>query len=311
MYLIGPRHCSRPKVPCTEELDRALPVIKPDFSATLTATEAASVSLTWLGHASCLFTFSSGVRVLCDPVFARRASPFSWIGPERHREAPCSPKDLPDLAAVCISHNHFDHMDRETLTQLVQLQPHLHFYVPMGDAWWMVKYCGANKSQVHELNWWDSGYNTTAKGLQLEVIFTPSSHWSGRTLWDKNRSLWGSYVLRCGQDTVYFGGDTGYVVDVFKQIGRSYGPMKLAAIPIGAYAPRDIFHAQHVSPTESVKIHEDVRSEKSVGIHWGTFCLSTIEGLLQPPDDLREAIAEANLPPDCFVTVRPGASVTV
>ncbi|PAA63534.1 hypothetical protein BOX15_Mlig028902g3, partial [Macrostomum lignano] len=306
MFLMSSRYRNRPPVPDPRELDIRLPVTRPDFSLSLGDNK--SVSVTWLGHASCLFTFSNEVRVLFDPLLGSRASPVSWIGPQRQRPAPCSPEQLPNLLAVCISHNHFDHMDRATLNQLRELQPWLHFYVPVGDAWWMTKYCGVPANQVHELSWWES---VVLPESNLEIIFTPSSHWSGRNLFDKNCSLWGSYVLRHGNSAVFFGGDTGYQADVFKQIGRLYGPMKLAAIPIGAYQPRDVFEAQHVSPIEAVKIHQDVKSEKSVGIHWGTFCLSTTEALLQPPDDLKSALDEAGLPRDCFVTVRPGGSLTV
>uniref|UniRef100_A0A1I8JSC0 Mannosyltransferase n=1 Tax=Macrostomum lignano TaxID=282301 RepID=A0A1I8JSC0_9PLAT len=215
-----------------------------------------------------------------------------FTGSSRHIPSACQVGDLPEIHALCISHNHMDHMDEKTLKELAKKMPNIQCFVPAGDRMIMQKF---GFKDIQELKWWQAA-EETVKGLS--VTFTPASHWSGRGAMDRNCSLWGSFVLQFGQHSAFFAGDTGYQDRIFKDIeqlidltflGQNFGPFSLSAIPIGCYEPREVFSVQHACPSEAVIIHQEVRSKLSVGIHWGAFRMTTRE----PPEDLREAMEEA------------------
>ena len=130
---------------------------------------------------------------------------------------------------------------------------------------------------------------------------------SRRTLFDLNKSLWGGYAVRSKRYKFYFAGDTGYTdkIEIFRQIGKKYGPFDLSAIPIGAYEPRWMMEAQHVSPDEAVQMHIDTQSKKSIGIHWGTWALAN-EYFLERKSRLEEVLKERQLDPDSFIVVKHG-----
>lgn len=163
---------------------------------------------------------------------------------------------------------------------------------------------GCGCETVTELSWWESA---TCNGSSF--VFTPAQHWCKRSLFDTNKSLWGSWCVIGPRHRFYFAGDTGYC-DAFKQIGEYLGPFDLAAIPIGAYKPRWMMRSQHVDPEEAVKIHLDVRAQRSVGIHWGTFALAH-EFYLEPPQKLKEECEKVDLPEDEFFVMKHGESRTV
>ena len=153
---------------------------------------------------------------------------------------------------------------------------------------------GIKKDNLHEMVWWQQVAlkPDVERVNQTQIIFTPSNHWSRRGVFDGNKALWGSWtVIGKDQNKFWFGGDTGYS-DVFKQIGRKFGPFQLSAIPIGAYKPRKIMKLVHVNPEEAVLIHNDIQSEKSLGIHWGTFKL-TYEFYLEPRTLLKRLVEES------------------
>ena len=168
----------------------------------------------------------------------------------------------------------------------------LHWYVPSGCGEFFTD-LGIDGNNLNEMVWWEEAKlkpNDTRLN-QTRIVFTPTNHWSRRGVFDENKALWGSWAI-IGKDgnKFWFGGDTGYS-DVFKQIGRRFGPFQLSAIPIGAYKPRDIMKYVHVNTDEAVKIHEDIHSEKSLGIHWGTFKL-TYEFYLEPRTLIENRVAE-------------------
>lgn len=289
------------------------PVIHPD-TAWLKANHSVP-SVTWIGHATALLQLG-GKNVLTDPMFSQRASPFSFIGPERKVALPMSIAELPHIDVVVISHNHYDHLDRASVQQL-NLQaggPPL-FLVPLGVRDWMNDLGITN---VRELDWWDQ-----ISQDNLDIWFVPATHWSARGLFDRSESLWGGWVIQAAKSpalnpsgkagepddpfSIYFAGDTGYSKD-FRDIGERFGRFDLALIPIGAYAPRWFMQNQHVDPEQAVKIHEDVRAKHSIGIHWGTFELAD-EPLDEPPQLLADALKEAKLPPDQFVVLKHGETV--
>ncbi|MDP1540332.1 MAG: MBL fold metallo-hydrolase [Moraxellaceae bacterium] len=253
------------------------------------------LQVTWLGHATVLIQ-SHGINVLTDPMLTTRASPFSWLGPKRQTPVPIAIDELPHIDVIVISHNHYDHLDLPTLKAIdkKQAQPPL-VVVPLGDAA-RLKRAGLRK--VKELDWWQSLVTEHAKPMTISL--TPARHWSLRQFIpsDRNRSLWGSFVVSHQQQSVFFAGDTGYA-PVFKDIGQRFGPFALAILPIGAYEPREYLKAQHVNPAEAVTMHKDLRAQVSLPIHWGTFILSS-ELLQQPPEELAQALENTRIAADDF-----------
>ncbi|XP_040580143.1 N-acyl-phosphatidylethanolamine-hydrolyzing phospholipase D isoform X3 [Lepeophtheirus salmonis] len=259
---------------------------------------------TWLGHASVWVDFE-GFSVLTDPIFSERASPFSWSGPKRYRGAPCTISELPgSLNAVVISHSHYDHCDLPSLIELSsRYGTKLHWFVPSGMKSWMLDYVtGITENNVKEMEWWDE-FEFQKGGFK--IIFTPSDHWSRRGAFDENKVLWGSWVIEGNGTRVFFGGDTAYNDEAFKQIKSKLGSIDLGLIPIGAYEPRWFMQYVHVNPEEAVKIHQDLGAKKSLGVHWGTFKL-TYEPYLEPKSKIRELATDQGLD---FTTINIGESL--
>lgn len=249
----------------------------------------------WLGHASVLVK-GGGITALTDPQFSERSFPVQWAGPKRKVPSPLAANELPPVDVVLISHNHYDHLDEDTVKAIAKLQPNALFLVPLGvektlQSWGI--------EHVKAMDWWD-----TVKVRGSEITFVPARHWSARTLLDRNCTLWGGWVVKNSQLSFYFTGDTGYGND-FREIGKRLGPFDLSAIAIGAYQPRWFMKAQHIDPAEAVQIHKDVGSRQSLGVHWGTFEL-TDEPLDQPIGDLQKAKAAAGLADDDFVLLPQG-----
>ena len=251
--------------------------------------------VTFINHATLLIQTSEG-NVLTDPVFSRRVSPVSWAGPARVRRPGLALEALPPIHGVLLSHNHYDHLDLPSLRELRR-------------RWnpWVVTPLGVGRhlrplglDRVHELDWWE-----TAQG----VTCTPAQHFSGRGLFDRNRTLWGGLVLRGGGHTLYFAGDTGYG-PFFTEIRERLGAPDLALLPIGAYDPRWFMAAVHMDPAEAVQAHLDLGARRSLGIHWGTWQL-TDEPLEEPPRLLAETLAARGLDPEAFQVLAHGGSLVL
>ncbi|XP_005109823.1 N-acyl-phosphatidylethanolamine-hydrolyzing phospholipase D [Aplysia californica] len=286
-------------IPKASVLDETLPVLKPDFSAYDSSPET-GVRHMWVGHASSLVQLD-GVTVLTDPIFSNRCSPVQWIGTKRYRPPPCAIEELPKVNCVVISHNHYDHLDYNSVVALnKRFGESLRWYVPMGLKEWMNQ---SGCQNVVELTWWQENIYEGPKG-NIKFVCTPCQHWCKRTATDDNKVLWSSWSVLGPTHRFYFAGDTGYC-EGFKQIGKRYGPFDLATIPIGAYFPRDFLSPQHVDPAQAVDIHNDLKSKKSVGIHWGTFKL-TKEFYLEPREKLQEELSKRGMDPSSFVTVKAG-----
>ncbi|XP_054711170.1 uncharacterized protein LOC129220766 [Uloborus diversus] len=285
------------KVPPKQELDLILPMVKQNFSKLSIPDDG--IRVTWIGHSTVLVQMH-GLNILTDPIFSDRASPSQVVGPKRFRDPPCSIHDLPHINAVVISHNHYDHLDYNTVILLnARFGTDIRWFVPLGLQSWMQNVGCEN---VVELDWWEE--NCVPEHSDTFFVFTPAQHWSKRTLGDDNKSLWGSWCVLGPKYRFFFAGDTGYC-EVFKQIGKVHGPFDLSAIPIGAYEPRWFMKYQHVNPEEAVQIHMEVRSKKSLAIHWGTFCLAN-EYYLDPPVKLRNGLDKYEIPPENFFTMKHG-----
>ena len=242
-----------------------------------------------INHATVLIQMA-GINILTDPHFSLRASPFSWIGPKRHRNPGISFKDLPPIDIVFISHNHYDHMDLESLIRLEKkFSPH--FYAGLKSAEFL-KDQGIQKS--YDMDWWE-----TIPFQQLKLTFVPSQHWSGRGLFDRRKMLWGGLYLEGNSKKVYFAGDTGYG-SFLKTIKKKLGPPDVSFLPIGAYRPRWLMSQVHLDPEDAVLASLDLESKRSFGIHFATFKLSN-EGIDEPLLDLAPALKKYQIPKETFI----------
>jgi L-ascorbate metabolism protein UlaG (beta-lactamase superfamily) len=286
-----------PKAPADRVAGYAgFPVQRPDLALLHENRRGARVTATWIGHAT-LFLQLGGRNLLVDPVFSDRASPLSFAGPQRRVPLPARLDELPVADVVLISHNHYDHLDEATVRAL-QAQaggPPL-FVAPLGVDLWL-RSVGATR--VERLDWWD-----TLRADGLEIVLTPAQHWSSRSPWDRNATLWGGFAVRMPGFTFWYSGDTGYA-PIFAEIGRRIGPIDLAAIPVGAYEPRWFMKDQHVNPDEAVRIFREVGARAAIGVHWGTFEL-TDEPLDAPLADLPAALDAQGVARDRFVLFRHG-----
>ncbi len=256
-------------------------------------------TVTWIGHATLLIQ-AGGVNILTDPHMSERASPVSFAGPKRVVPPALSFEELPRIDLVLISHNHYDHLDEGTVKQLASSRNGSPlFLVPLGvKEWFQAK----GIHNVREMDWWETD---EVPGLTLH--FVPTQHWSARSPFDRNETLWGAWVVESPDFRFFFCGDAGYS-DHFREIARKFGSFDLAAIPIGAYEPRWFMKAAHINPAEAVQVHRELDSRFSIAIQWGTFVLSD-EPLDEPPVRLAEALAEAGVDPGRFVTLRHGETI--
>jgi N-acyl-phosphatidylethanolamine-hydrolysing phospholipase D len=275
-----------------------MPVSEPRYADILKAPEKPQV--TWLGHSTFLIQYR-GKAILTDPILSERASPVSFAGPERLVPLPISYDDLPEIDYIVISHNHYDHLDLETLERMGDGPMIL---VPLKlKAWFESE--GLNVGRVLEFDWWDK-----ANFGDVTFAATPSQHWSARGFFDRNQTLWAAWYIQIDDFNVWFGGDTGYNTVQFKEVGARYGELDLGLIPIGAYAPRWFMAQQHIDPEEAVLVHQDIRAKRSFGMHWGTFQLSA-EPLLEPETRLAIAAQQSGLRVDEFTTLAIGETVLV
>ena len=282
-------------------------VVPPDvaFIQANAKPQAMQPAMTWVGHATMLVQ-ANGLNVLTDPIFSERASPLQSVGPRRAQPPGLSLAQLPPIDVVLISHNHYDHLDANTVLALANIaQSATLFIVPLGVKSW---FANLGISNVTELDWWDSA---VVKGVEFN--FTPVQHWSSRGWGDRSQTLWGGWAVLGGDTHWYFSGDTGYsrdFIDTQKRFADRQTPAKgggfdMALIAVGAYEPRWFMKEQHVNLAEAVQIHKDLKAKRSVGVHWGTFNL-TDEPLDQPPQDLSRARQAANIDGNDFFLMAIG-----
>jgi L-ascorbate metabolism protein UlaG (beta-lactamase superfamily) len=257
----------------------------------------AAASVTFIGHSTFLIQTAAG-NILTDPMYSARAGPLNMVGPRRVRQPAVPFNDLPPISIVLLSHNHYDHCDLRTLGLLAERFDPL-VVTPLGNGA-LVRSSGIRR--VEELDWWQE-----AKTSALPITLTPAQHFSARSPFDRNRALWGGFTLVAGGAHIYFAGDTAYA-GFFRDIRRRLGPIDLALLPIGAYEPRWFMQIVHMNPAEAVQAHLDLEASKSVGMHFGTFQLTT-EGIDEPLRALEDACRGREIPPSRFRTLPFGESV--
>lgn len=239
-----------------------LPSINP--VDTWTRRPTSGLRVTWLGHSSMLVEID-GNRILTDPVWGPRASPSRFAGPKRFQPAPVPLRALPPLDLVIITHDHYDHLDYPTIRKLRKLD--VPFVTSLGvgahlEAW------GVQPERIVELDWWESH---NLPGTELAVTAAPSQHFSGRSLHDRNATLWSSMVIRSPRHTVFFSGDTGLTTE-YQSIRERFGPFELVMLEVGAFHPAwgDI----HLGPKNALAALKLLGGGPFLPVHWGTFSLA-------------------------------------
>ncbi len=219
---------------------------------------------TWLGHSTVLVEIG-GVRILTDPVWGRRASPFRLLGPKRFQPVPVPLSALPPLDAVIVSHDHYDHLDYPTIRALLRRDP---LFVTSLGVGAHLEHWGVRPERIVELDWWQS---VTLPNGDLAISATPSQHFSGRWFTSRNATLWSSFVIRSPRHTVFFSGDTG-LTPQYETVGRRFGPFDLVMLEVGAFHPA--WGDMHLGPDNAVKALDMLGGGPFLPIHWGTFCLA-------------------------------------
>jgi L-ascorbate metabolism protein UlaG (beta-lactamase superfamily) len=258
------------------------------------------VRLSFVGHASWLIQ-TSGLNILIDPVWSQRASPFSFAGPKRHNDPGISFDALPKVDVVLVSHGHYDHLDVATLARLAaKFSPRV--ITPLGNDVTM-----RSAIKADPFDWRDR----VELGNGVAVTLVPTRHWSARGLFDRNKALWASFVLETPAGKIYIVCDSGYGEGKhFRRVAESYGPLRLAILPIGAYEPRWFMRDQHMNPSDAVQALQDCGAQAALAHHHGTFQL-TDEAIDAPAIGLGEALDEAKIPRERFAVLKPGQVVEI
>jgi len=257
-----------------------------------------------VGHATFLIQMD-GLNILTDPIWSDRCSPVSWAGPKRHRKPGIRFEDLPAIDLVLVSHNHYDHLDLPTLSRLSE-RGTPKAIAPLGN---LVLVRGAGISSVDELDWWQS----VRISPDVTITLVPAQHFSSRTLWDRNRTLWGGFVVSGPAGNVFFAGDTGYGPH-FREIARRFSPIRVALLPISPFRPQRFqgplpySFGVHMGPAEAVQAHLDLDAQLSIASHFQVFQLGA-DGFDEAVNELMAALPARNLTPDAFLAPMPGRAI--
>ncbi|HMA44758.1 MAG TPA: MBL fold metallo-hydrolase [Gemmatimonadales bacterium] len=263
------------------------PQAEPRFALPRASEE--SLLVTWVGHSTFLLQIG-GLNILTDPIWSTRASPVPGLGPRRLL-APGIPFDtLPPIDAVLQSHDHYDHLDDLTVCRIEARDPGARWFVPLGLAPFLRR---RGVHEIVELDWWQE-----AQLGSLSIGCTPAQHFSGRTPWRRDRTLWCGWSVAAANRRLLFAGDTGYHPE-FARVAQRFGPFDLALLPIGAYEPGWFMRPVHMNPEDAVAAARDLGTPRVVPMHWGTFKL-TDEPLDEPPQRALAGWCAAGLPVERF-----------
>ena len=225
----------------------------------------------WIGHATFLIKLGN-TTIITDPVFSKNMGPLIF-GPKRYVDPAINLNEIPEVNLFLLTHNHYDHLDYRTIKKFPYKKANVITPLKLG------KYFTRNKfNKVKEMDWYDQ-----TQVNDLKITLMPAVHWSKRTLTDDNKTLWGSFLIEYKDKKIFFACDTGYG-NVYKDLGKKYGPIDLTFINIGAYDFRPMFEKSvyHTNPEEALNIAQDLKSKKVIGMHWGTVVLS-LEPIMEPP----------------------------
>ena len=256
--------------------------------------------VTFINHSTFLIQLMD-LNILTDPIWSKRASPVSFAGPKRMRPPGIRYEDLPSIDHVLLTHNHYDHLDITALKRLWKdFQPTI--FCPLGVAEYLK---GKGIGKVKEMDWWDE-LNINA---DMEVVCTPAQHFSGRGMFDRDRTLWCGYAIKTRKGSIYYSGDTGYG-DFFSEIARKIAPIRLSFLPIGAFKPEWFMSPIHTSPRDALRIHKEINSPVSIAMHYGTFPLAD-DGQHEPEMETRRLMQELNIPENNFLILKEGVPFTL
>ena len=233
----------------------------------------------WIGHATFLIKLGD-TTIITDPVFEKNMGPLIF-GPKRFVDPAINLKDIPEINLFLLTHNHYDHLSTRTIQRFPYKKTKVLAPLKLG------KYFTSNGfSNVNEMDWYDE-----IKVNDLKITFVPAVHWSKRSLWDTNKTLWGNFIIEYKNKKILFACDTGYG-NIYKELGEKYGPIDLTFINIGAYnfypmAPKKDKSIYHANPEEALNIAKDLKSKKVLGMHWGTVVLS-LEPIMEPPKRFKD-----------------------
>jgi L-ascorbate metabolism protein UlaG (beta-lactamase superfamily) len=259
------------------------------------------IRITHVNHSTFLIQCDDK-NILTDPVWSQRASPFKFSGPKRMIQPGIAFDDLPSIDYVLLSHNHYDHLDLDTLKKLIDIyDPVIVTGLGVGQ---LLKKHGMHS--VCEVDWWDT---VQLQGTMV-VQGLPAHHSSARGTFDRDKTLWCGFSLVTSSGKIYFAGDTGYDQSTFKMIGDRSGPFTVSLIPIGAYKPGWLMSPVHCSPQDALQIHFDVQSKQSIACHFGTFPLGD-ESQTDPETDLQYALNKKNVPSKSFIVPRAGVPIDI
>jgi len=262
--------------------DGAAPLVANDGVFLRDNARHSAPTVTWIGHATVLVQMD-GVTFLTDPIWSERASPFDFAGPKRFQAPGVALAALPPIDFVVVSHSHYDHTDLPTLKALAATGARIFVPLELGRV-----LRSAGITDVEELDWWE--HRDVGR---VKIHCVPAQHWSARSLFDKDETLWSGWAVVGPTRRFYFAGDTGPTAS-FAVIGERLGPFQLAALPIGAYEPAAMMGTVHMNPEQAVAAAGDLRAERVLGVHWGTFDL-TDEPIDEPPRRFRAAADAAGL----------------
>jgi L-ascorbate metabolism protein UlaG (beta-lactamase superfamily) len=256
--------------------------------------------VTPVGHSTFLIQ-ADGVNILTDPIWSERASPVSFTGPRRVQAPGLRLEDLPSIDLILISHNHYDHLDRPTLRNLAR-SDRSRVVTTLGNTDLIKK---AGFDNVCELDWWQ--HITLPGGMRITCV--PAQHFSGRSMRDSYKTLWGGFVIEGAAGPVYFAGDTGYGMH-FEEIARRVGPLRLAFLPIGAYKPEWFMWPGHMGPDDALKAHFELKARTSIAMHFGTFPLGD-DGQHEAAEALEAGIKKASMQGSRFLVPDWGRAIEV
>lgn len=260
--------------------------------------EGNQLRISFVGHSTMLIQ-TQGLNIITDPIWSHRASPFKYFGPARYT-APGTPFErLPPIDLILVSHNHYDHLDIPTLQKIWE-KDHPKIITPLGNDSVIQLKCPS--IQIKTLDW----YETIEINQNVRIHLAPSQHWSARGFSDKNRALWGAFIISTPDGNIYFCGDSGYGDgSFFREAHKKFGPFRFAMLPIGAYEPRWFTKYSHMNPEDAVLAHKDLGEPYTTAIHFETFRL-TNEGFSDPSMLLAEACKKFSVSQERFRVLKSG-----